>query len=120
MNLQRWFYDQAKRHKIRVRLADKPGVGMAFGPQLICSPVVDEASFAIAMHELGHCVAAPGPRGPWSLELLDQSSPGRLVVEIAAWDWAKSNSPGWTGDMQRVELDNLQSYQRLVKGVGAC
>lgn len=57
--------------------------------QVTISPVVDEATFAVAMHELGHCATGHFDR--------------KIEAERAAWAWAESNSPFWSATMESVK-----------------
>lgn len=68
-------------------------------------PVVDETTYAIALHELGHCVHALGClTGERRMSL-------RITMEEAAWEWARYYSLIWTTAMEQVERFGLGSYR---------
>ena len=92
------------------------------------SPVVCEATYAVAMHELGHCLSPLGFLTP-----VLGSTPNahvapstlrdvRLVLEQeqAAGDWARHYTLGneWTAAMQQVESICLEGYYKNARRFG--
>lgn len=69
--------------------------------------LVDETAYAVALHEMGHCVAPLGniPGAEHNIEL-------SLMQEHAAWQWAESISLDWTPAMQQVRDYALGSYEK--------
>jgi hypothetical protein len=77
--------------------------------QVLCRPVVDETSYAVAMHELGHILApsgalrvATGDADNWEL---------KMAEEEAAWEWAEHYVLDWTPAMEQVKALSLGSYR---------
>jgi hypothetical protein len=76
---------------------------------VFCHPVIDETTYAVALHELGHLAAPLGvltgivPGDPSNL-CLDQ--------EDAAWEWARHYALVWTPAMQAVRSWAEGTYQR--------
>jgi hypothetical protein len=62
-------------------------------------PVKSSITYAIALHELGHC--AVGFISP---------KVGRLSEEGAAWKWAMDNSRDWTETMDRRARRSITNY----------
>lgn len=97
-------------------------------PAIIIAPVIDETTYAVALHELGHCLSPTGM-------LHDQGSRGwrktnqlmckrdvrlKMLEEQSAWEWAHHYALEWTDAMTFVEQLSLNSYKqqlnRLLKG----
>jgi hypothetical protein len=93
------------------------------------APVVCDATYAIALHELGHCLS------PFGIVTLDHASPTyratkqpttlrdvqlQLEEEHAAWDWAHHYALGqeWTAGMASVEKHALETYYRSARAYG--
>lgn len=89
--------------------------------------VTSHASYAVALHELGHCVHPNGQL------MLTECSPqfratGRLATlrdvrlkideELAAWAWAKANALEWTLEMEQTKRISFASYRKLGRLVG--
>lgn len=87
------------------------------------APIIDETTYVVALHELGHCLA---PLGFLHLEMsktfrmTNQLATTRdvllqLEAEYAAWDWAQHHALEWTPVMEYVKRMTLGSYQRAAK-----
>lgn len=63
-----------------------------FTPKIVCS-----ASYAVALHELGHLFT-------WK----DKKT--RIDNELAAWDWAADNAIIWDDNMAKIRRECLRSY----------
>lgn len=103
---------------------------------VIIHPVIDESTYAVALHELGHQVAPCGsyPVSEFSAtyRATGRFGSGRdvrlqLDEERAAWEWARAHALVWTDLMQRVRDIGIASYERSalrvlghVPGVVAC
>lgn len=71
----------------------------------VVAPIVDEATYAIALHEIGHLAAPTGMLPP------DQLTPGlKLEQEHAAWSWARHYALIWTASMEEAEQFGLQTH----------
>lgn len=60
---------------------------------VVCAPITDETTYAVALHELGHVVAPNG------------SLPGQALTRVeeeAAWNWARHIALEWTEVMDHV------------------
>lgn len=84
------------------------------------APVTGETTYAVALHELGHCLS---PMGMLRSEMSkDMRSMNRLTTkrdvalqleeERAAWDWAEHYALEWTPAMQAVKKMCLGAYER--------
>jgi hypothetical protein len=83
--------------------------------RMICiSPIVDETIYAVALHELGHCVAPAGADATRdnSRSLTDQCK--AMEEEDAAWGWAQSVALEWTPAMEMIHQMGRESYRRIV------
>lgn len=80
-------------------------------------PITDETSYAVAMHELGHCLAPDGmldyEHRLFRMTLAD----ARLQVheEEAAWAWAQYYALQWTPLMNAVKEQALDTYRQLLR-----
>lgn len=89
-------------------------------PPGVCTPpIVDEKTYAIALHELGHIATEPAgyDRTTPSMSTLLRFNIGTapdfelaIAMEVAAWDWAKSQARAWTPPMADVERRAMASY----------
>lgn len=76
------------------------------------SPIVDETTYAVALHEMGHLV---NPLGCRSLENRDLPAVTVLSEEHAAWEWAQHVALEWTGPMEAVRVWAVGTYERRVQ-----
>ena len=85
---------------------------------MIC-PVRDETTYAVALHELGHCLHALGSinnqEGSPTMRLTRQIATmrdARLLIdaEAAAWEWAHHYALEWTDAMTAIEVFSRNSY----------
>jgi len=61
---------------------------------VVVAPIIEETTYAVALHELGHILAPLGAvAGTTNLE---------LDAEDAAWAWAEHHALEWTPVMARV------------------
>ena len=73
--------------------------------------VTDETSYAVALHELGHCVA---PMGQLEFDrdlICLRNARLQIEEERAAWEWARHMALDWTVAMDQVRLHSLKSYE---------
>lgn len=91
------------------------------------APVIDETTYAVALHELGHVVHPLGtvnrqegsptyraggpPVTPRDIRLL-------LLAEESAWEWAQHYALEWTEPMTAVLDLGLQSYRVAARRAG--
>lgn len=80
---------------------------------VVHAPIVDETSYIVSMHELGHLLHANGfvrdqIRPKTALEKVKL----QLVEEEAAWDWAQANvlDGEWTAGMESVKRFAMKTY----------
>lgn len=75
---------------------------------VLCRPVVDESTYAVAMHEFGHVLhptgrlQTPGQPPNWML---------RLQEEESAWEWAEMNALDWSPTMEHVKEFAVSTYR---------
>jgi hypothetical protein len=80
--------------------------------------VIDDSTYAVALHELGHCLHPLGmlhDQGSISLRVRNVQTTKRdvrlkLMEERAAWEWARHYAIEWTETMTFVERISLESY----------
>lgn len=95
-------------------------IGLVALKGVVIAPVFDETTYAVALHELGHCLAPNGVRPEKAKlspaeELFWQMALGE---EEAAWAWAQHMALEWTGPMESVRVWALGTYaegERLAK-----
>jgi len=68
------------------------------------APVIDETTYAAALHELGHMVAPLG--------MLDGTEGLTIEAERAAWEWAQHYALDWTPLMDSIREMSFGSYTR--------
>jgi hypothetical protein len=80
----------------------------------IVSPIVDETTYAVALHELGHLIAPLGV-----LRTSVAGNPHNLMrdEEDAAWSWARHHALIWTPVMDRVAQWAEATYQQQPRRV---
>lgn len=76
-------------------------------PSIVLSPIVDESSYCVALHELGHCIAPNG-----IIQDANERPRLRLYQEESAWEWAMHYALDWTPSMQHTMMLCIGSYQR--------
>lgn len=73
-----------------------------------CAPIIDETTYAVALHELGHMIA---PTGAVRHLVSGDTRNLQLLEEEAAWTWAKHYALIWTAPMVAVVSYSLNSYR---------
>lgn len=71
---------------------------------IVSIPVRDEATYALALHEMGHTLHPTGAIP------LDPEDVHRVLAEESAWQWAEHYALCWTVCMEQVKTIGLQSY----------
>lgn len=91
------------------------------------APVTCEATYAIALHELGHCLHPTGrvndSMGSRTMRRTGQVATladmrHQLLEETSAWQWAITNALEWTPTMQQVMDLALGTYQQFAAQLG--
>ena len=69
---------------------------------IIVRPVTDDASYCVALHEIGHCAHPLG------------HSPHVTVLtrEKAAWEWARHHALCWTNAMEQCAQYSERDYEK--------
>jgi hypothetical protein len=88
---------------------------------VMIAPVIDESTYAVALHEIGHCLAPLG-RVSHTESTLQMRSTGvpatlrdirlKVISEEAAWEWAHAHAIEWTVVMDQVESYSIGTYRR--------
>lgn len=102
--------------------------GYVKGTQRKCvaiAPVRDETTYAVDLHELGHCLSPLGmlnDQGSKQMRLTNQFSTIRdvrllMMSERAAWEWAHHYALDWTPAMTQVEHWSIAEYERQLKRI---
>jgi hypothetical protein len=75
----------------------------------LVSPIIDETTYAVALHELGHLIAPTGV-----VRHVTTGDRGNLqrIEEDAAWKWAKHYALDWTPVMEALATWAEGTYQR--------
>jgi len=114
-------------------LASAFGVTLLFDPTLehecawsnppqmmvVARPVADDTTYAVVLHEIGHCVAPFGTlhREKKAARNKREFVNLHLVEEESAWAWAEHYALEWTAGMEAVKEFGLQTYRaRLAEG----
>jgi hypothetical protein len=80
-----------------------------------CHPVIDETTYAVVLHELGHHLSPNGHLPSSEKRLMDgivRFARLEIVEEEAAWAWAQHNALLWTPLMGYVMDLAMGSYHR--------
>lgn len=93
---------------------------------VLIAPVIDETTYAVALHELGHHLHPTGTLFTmWSKRAqqtgaVETMSDARiqLLEERSAWEWARYHALEWTPPMTMVESCSLSSYERIARRLG--
>ncbi len=79
---------------------------------VVMVPIVDDVTYGIALHEMGHIVAPGGH----STEPVDREAvPGMeqlLGQEDAAWRWAIETALVWSAEMEAMHIWARETYRR--------
>lgn len=103
---------------------------VAFADRRRCATVprvIDATTYAVALHELGHCIDPLGMIANTEGSLTYRTT-GRVAVlrdmhlilteEEAAWNWAKRNSLEWTAEMVAVVKYAFGTYRAAARQLG--
>lgn len=91
------------------------------------APVIDETTYAVALHELGHCLHPMGmvslTHGSLTMRKTKQCSTLadvrlELEEERAAWEWAHQYALEWTPSMTAVERLSYNTYAASARRLG--
>jgi len=100
--------------------------GLTGNPVALIAPVIDETTYAVALHEMGHNLHPTG-------RLYSEMSPEmratgkiatlrdvrlKLLAEESAWEWAHHVALEWTDVMCLVERLSLDSYRAMARKLG--
>ena len=113
-------------HAFQVRLIEDAAlpphgaVSFPVGRIVVCAPIIDDTTYAVALHEIGHVVA---PRGSLSGSCRPEGFRHELrltvVEEDAAWTWAHHYALEWTPLMDHVERWGRASYHEALDRLNA-
>jgi hypothetical protein len=91
------------------RMRPENALGLCEWRMVICSPVIDETTYAVALHEIGHLAAPSGfvrsDRTAGNINLM-------LTEEQAAWEWAQHYALIWTAPMEAVRQWGQGTYEQ--------
>jgi hypothetical protein len=91
------------------------------------APVIDETTYAVALHELGHCLHPTGrvndSHGSRTMRTLNEVATiadmrYQLLEEHSAWEWARANALTWTPPMQAVHDWAVGTYHAHAARLG--
>lgn len=78
-----------------------------------CGRIVDDTTYAVALHEMGHVLAPLGELIEHRRNLTGISALRvMLIEEHAAWNWARHYACDWTPAMEQVKVWALSTYER--------
>jgi hypothetical protein len=91
------------------RIRPEEALGIPVRRLVIAHPVVDDTTYAVVLHELGHLAAPSG-----ILRHAVSGDRGNLqrVEEAAAWAWARHYALDWTPAMEAVAQYAEGTYQQ--------
>lgn len=95
-----------KDYKIKVQYRFNCGSAAFGGWRIRIPPIVDDAAYAVALHELGHCFTP----------VREGYATYTLEHEAAAWAWAKDNALEWTETMEARMRYCLGTYVKWANG----
>lgn len=92
------------------------------GRAVVCRPVTEETSYAVALHEVGHHVALNGQLHATKEAAIKRNDPvayfsAQVQEEEAAWEWAEHYALEWTPVMASVRDMTLGGYRQTLAGV---
>ena len=77
-----------------------------------CGRIIDDTTYAVALHEMGHVVAPCGGLPEERRRVTGAASLRvKLIEERAAWDWAMHYACDWTPAMEQVKQWALSTYE---------
>jgi hypothetical protein len=81
------------------QLRPEEAVGLSWIRVVLCAPVLERMTYAVALHEIGHLAAPCG--------VLRTQTPGNRTnltrdEEDAAWAWARHHALEWTPEMEAL------------------
>jgi hypothetical protein len=90
-----------------VRVKPEEAFTLAQARIVLCAPITDETTYAVALHEIGHLVAPAGV-----LRNTQTGDRARLMAdeEMAAWEWARHYALDWTPVMEQLARWALRTY----------
>lgn len=111
----------------------RSGAGMTRSKRrrgVFLTPVIDESTYAVALHEIGHCLSPLGmithTEGSLTMRRSPDARPAtrrdvllQLEEEYAAWEWAHHNAIEWTPLMAQIEMMSRGSYEGWARAMGA-
>lgn len=113
LDLQRHALDLATAFDVRLivdaRLKPEEALGLPRIRVALCSTIIDETTYAVALHEIGHLAA---PAGVVRQAATSANSALMIVEEDAAWAWAKHYALVWSPAMQFVMDYAMGTYER--------
>ena len=79
----------------------KPEEALALPPLrvVLCAPITERLTYAVALHELGHLAA---PLGALRAVVAGNRENLRRDEEDAAWAWARHHALEWTPEMEAL------------------
>lgn len=112
---QRHAHELANQHGILLMDIEMPWQDSAaevYSRSIFCAHIVDETTYAVAMHEIGHLVAKGGIIEA-VLNLAD-TNPLKHILKIqeefAAWEWARAHACEWTIAMENTQQWAFNTY----------
>jgi len=106
--LRRHVFELARAFDVRVIETDiKPDAAAASAHHraVVISPIVDETTYAVALHELGHVLSPTG-------FVPDRTQDLTLLQEESAWAWARHYALDWSPAMESVAEWAFSTYTR--------
>jgi antirestriction protein ArdC len=116
LTLARHVADTAAAFGIAALPADaiEDGAAIPILQVVIIKPVTDEASYAVALHEIGHVRAPLGALPQEKARATSRAQAARiaLIEEDAAWTWAEHHALDWTPTMAHVRVITEGTYRQ--------
>lgn len=107
--------------------ACKSSLGQQNPHSVLVAPIINARRYAIALHELGHCVHPTGRvnefEGSPTMRHSNHVATLRdmrlqLLEETSAWEWAEAMSLEWTDEMANTKKEALGTYYAYASKLG--
>jgi hypothetical protein len=107
--LRRHVFDLARAFDVRViEVPGLPPDRAGANPEkraIVIGTIVDETTYAVALHELGHVLSPTGA-------VFDPAQDLELLREESAWAWARHHALDWSPAMDHVAQWAFGTYER--------
>ena len=112
-DLQRHAREIAAAFNVRLvedaRIRHEEALGIPHLRVVLMGAIVDETTYAVALHEIGHLCS---PTGVVRHVISGNRADALLVEEDAAWTWARHYALEWTPAMEQLACWAVSTYEQ--------